>query len=434
LKRLNSSFRRNDNKNEFLTFYGFIKINHSPSLVIKVSQTDMHLVSIIANLRVQDILDILFLSVIVYYLYLWFWGTKAFKALVGLLALGIVFTLARFWGLFLTTWVFQILWQVLIVLIIILFQSEIRQVLERVNPLQVLGLRPGISSTGWIPGFANALFSMAGKRIGALIILERMDFVEELTTGGIPLEGEPGPEVLMSVFQKGSPLHDGALLLRKGRVAKVGCYLPLSSAEGLPKAWGTRHRAALGLSERCDAWIVVVSEERGEVSIARDGRMLQVKDVDQLARLVQEALVQTRSEAKTWKERILAPVIHRWPVKLGALCMVFLVWLLLAGQQNFEVTLKIPIEVRNLPAMMEILEPVNPEVEITVQGVRKDASTLSRRNVHAELDLATARPGNKVFRMSRDQIVLPSDRIEIVRIKPPTMEFKLRETSKMDQS
>jgi len=394
----------------------------------------MHLVSIIANLRVQDILDILFLSVIAYYLYLWFWGTKAFKALVGLLALGIVFTLARFWGLFLTTWVFQILWQVLIVLIIILFQSEIRQVLERVNPLQVLGLRPGISSTGWIPGFANALFSMAGKRIGTLIILERMDFVEELTTGGIPLEGEPGPEVLMSVFQKGSLLHDGALLLRKGRVAKVGCYLPLSSAEGLPKAWGTRHRAALGLSERCDAWIVVVSEERGEVSIARDGRMLQVKDVDQLARLVQEALVQTRSEAKTWKERILAPVIHRWPVKLGALCLVFLVWLLLAGQQNFEVTLKIPIEVRNLPAMMEILEPVNPEVEITVQGVRKDASTLSRRNVHAELDLATARPGNKVFRMSRDQIVLPSDRIEIVRIKPPTMEFKLRETSKMDQS
>jgi len=393
----------------------------------------MHFVSIIDNLRFQDILDILFLTVIVYYLYLWFWGTKAFKALIGLLALGVVFTLARFWGLFLTTWVFQILWQVLIVLIIILFQSEIRQVLERVNPLQVLGLRPGIRSTGWIPGFANALFSMAGKRIGALIILERMDFVEELTTGGIPLEGEPSLEVLMSVFQKGSPLHDGALLLRKDRVAKVGCYLPLSSAERLPKAWGTRHRAALGLSERCDAWIVVVSEERGEISIASDGRMLQVKDVDQLARLVQEALAPTKPEATSWKERILAPVIHRWPVKLGALCLVFLVWLLLAGQQNFEVTLRVPLEVRNLPAMMEILEPVNPEVEITVQGVRKDASTLSRRNVHAEIDLSTARPGNRVFRMSRNQIVLPSDRIEIVRIKPPTMEFKLSQTSKMDQ-
>lgn len=394
----------------------------------------MHLFSIITNLRVQDILDILFLTVIVYYLYLWFWGTKAFKALVGLLALGIVFTLARFWGLFLTTWVFQILWQVLIVLIIILFQSEIRQVLERVNPLQVIGLRPTATSADWIPGFANTLFSMARKKIGVLIIIERMDLVEELITGGIPLEGEPSPEVLMSIFQKDSPLHDGALLLSKGRVAKVGCYLPLSSAEGLPKAWGTRHRAALGLSERCDAWIVVVSEERGEVSIARDGGMLHVRGVDQLANLVQEALAPTRPEVKGWHKRILAHIIHRWPVKLGALSLICLFWLLLAGQQNFEVTLRVPLEVRNLPAEMEILEPVNPEVEITVQGLRKDASTLNRRNIHAEIDLSTARPGNRVFRMSRDQIVLPSDRIEIVRIKPPTMDFKLRETSTKDQS
>jgi diadenylate cyclase len=394
----------------------------------------MHLFSIIANLRVQDILDILFLTIIVYYLYLWFWGTKAFKAFVGLLALGIVFTLARFWGLFLTTWVFQILWQVLIVLIIILFQSEIRQVLERVNPLQVIGLRPTATSAGWIPGFVNTLFSMAGKKIGALIIVERMDLVEELITGGVPLEGEPSPEVLMSIFQKYSPLHDGALLISKGRMTKVGCYLPLSSAEGLPKTWGTRHRAALGLSERCDAWIVVVSEERGEVSIARDGKMLQVRDIDQLENLIQEALAPTRPEVKSWHKRILAPIIHRWPVKLGALSMICLFWLLLAGQQNFEVTLRVPLEVRNLPPSIEIVEPVNPEVEITVQGLRKDASTLNRRNVHAEIDLSTSRPGNRAFRMSRDQIVLPSDRIEIVRIKPPLMEFKLRETSIKDQS
>ena len=90
----------------------------------------MHLFAIIADLRFQDILDVLFLTIVAYHLYLWFRGTKALKALVGLLGLGIVFTVARTWGLFLTTWVFQILWQVLVVLLIILFQSEIRQVLE----------------------------------------------------------------------------------------------------------------------------------------------------------------------------------------------------------------------------------------------------------------------------------------------------------------
>jgi diadenylate cyclase len=393
----------------------------------------MHLFSIITDLRLQDILDILFLTVIVYYLYLWFWGTKAFKALVGLLALGIVITLARFWGLFLTTWVFQILWQVLIVLIIILFQSEIRQVLERVNPLQVIGLRPFAKSADWVPDFAKVLLLMAEKKIGALIILERMDLVEELITGGILLEGEPSPEVLMSVFQKESPLHDGALLVRKGRVAKVGCYLPLSSAERLPKEWGTRHRAALGLSERSDAWVVVVSEERGEIYLARDGQMLRVKDADQLAKLVHEALTPTAPAVKSWPEGILAIIIRQWPIKLGTLGLVCLFWLLLAGQQNFEVTLKVPLEVRNLPAKLEILEPMNPEIQIIAQGLRKDASTLNRRNVRAEIDLSTAGFGTRIYRINPDQIVLPNDRIKIVNIKPHLMEFKLKEASGKDQ-
>ena len=392
----------------------------------------MHLFAIIANLRFQDVLDVLFLTVVVYYLYLWFWGTKAFKALVGLLALGVVFTVARLWGLFLTTWVFQILWQVLVVLIIILFQSEIRQVLERVNPLQMMGLRAFPKSADWVPNFVKAAFSLAELKIGALIIFERMDLVEEWVTGGIPLEGEASRELLMSVFQKGSPLHDGALLIRKGRVTKVACYLPLSSAEGLQKEWGTRYRAALGLSERCDARVLVVSEERGEISLAGEGQMTRVTNLEQLSKLIQEAITPPIPMGITWWGRLRALVVHRWPLKIGALSLVSIFWLLLAGQQNFEVTLKIPLEIKNLPAKMEILEPVDPEVQITVQGLRKDASTLNNRNTHAEIDLSMARFGNSVFRITRDQIVLPNDRVHLVHIKPPQIEFTLRQTLDKD--
>jgi diadenylate cyclase len=392
----------------------------------------MHLFTIIANLRFQDVLDILFLTVVVYYLYLWFWGTKAFKALVGLLALGVVFTVARLWGLFLTTWVFQILWQVLIVLIIILFQSEIRQVLERVNPLQMIGLRVFSKSADWVPDFVKTLFSLAERNIGALIIFERMDRVEELITGGVPLEGEPSPQVLMSIFQKESPLHDGALLIRKGRITKVACYLPLSSAEGLPKEWSTRHRAALGLSERCDAWVVVVSEERGQISLARSGQMIRVTNLLQLSKLVQEAIAPPSAKGIPWWERVGALMVRRWPLKIGALGLVSLFWLLLAGQQNFEVTLKVPVEIKNVPEKMEILEPLNPEVQITVRGLRKDAGTLNKRNVLVEMDLSMAGLGNRVFRITRDQIVLPDDRVNVVRIAPSQMEFKLRKTSNTD--
>jgi uncharacterized protein (TIGR00159 family) len=392
----------------------------------------MHLFAIITNLRFQDVLDVLFLTVLVYYLYLWFWGTKAFKALVGLLALGLVFTLARFWGLFLTTWVFQILWQVLIVLIIILFQSEIRQVLERVNPLQMIGLRAFPKSADWIPNFVTGVFSLAKQKIGALIIFERLDWVEELITGGVLLEGEPSSEILLSIFQKKSPLHDGALLIRKGRVAKVACYLPLSSAEGLPKQWGTRHRAALGLSERCDAWVVVVSEERGEISLARGGQIIPVKDRQELSNLVQKAIIPPATSGITWWEKTRGLIVRRWPLKIGTLGLVCVFWLLLAGQQNFEVSITVPLEIKNLPVKMEIVEPMNPEVRITVRGLRKDASTLNNRNVHAGIDLSMARFGNRFFRITRNQIDLPNDRVNVVHIEPPQMEFTLREATSKD--
>ncbi len=260
----------------------------------------MNLTAIITNMRFQDILDILFLTLVAYYLYIWFRGTKAFKALIGLIVLGVVFTIARTWGLFLTTWVFQIFWQVLVILLIILFQSEIRQALEKVNPLKSLGFYKVPDPGKWVPSFTAGVFQLASRNIGALIIIERIDLIEEWITGGRPLNGDPVPEVLLSIFQKESPLHDGAVVIRGGQIVVVSSYLPLSSAEGLPNEWGTRHRAALGLTERCDAWVVIVSEERGEVSVARYGKIEKMETAERLSRLVIEAIGPITPPGMTW--------------------------------------------------------------------------------------------------------------------------------------
>jgi DNA integrity scanning protein DisA with diadenylate cyclase activity len=173
---------------------------------------DLSIIAIVRHIRPQDVLDILFITIVVYYLYIWFHSTKAFKALIGLLALGIIFTAAQTWGLFLTTWMFQILWQVVIILLIILFQPEIRQFLERFNPFQRLSWRKSSNPAVWVETLTEACFKLAKNRIGALIIIERSDWVDEWITGGIPLEGQPTPEIIMSVFQKESPLHDGAMI------------------------------------------------------------------------------------------------------------------------------------------------------------------------------------------------------------------------------
>lgn len=386
----------------------------------------MQTFSIISNLRLQDILDILLITILVYHLYVWFWGTKAFKALVGLVALGVVFTIARAWGLFLTTWVFQILWQVLVILLIILFQSEIRQVLEKVNPLRFLGLKSGGSGEDWIDKLSNGIFALARKKIGALVVIERGDLVEEWITGGTELEGEPGFEVLMSIFHKNSPLHDGAVLVRGGKISKVACYLPLSTSEDLPEEWGTRHRAALGLSERCDAWVLVVSEERGTVSLMHDGEESKISEHVHLSRMFREATAPVSTE-EGLGAKLLSMVRRRYKLKLAAFCFVTVFWLLLAGQQNFEVSLTVPVELRNVPANLQIVEPIDPMIRIRCRGLRKDASTLNPDNVRAELDLSLAKWGRRTFRITRDQIVLPTDRVSIVRIEPSQLKFRFVE-------
>lgn len=378
----------------------------------------MSILAIVRHIRFQDILDILFLSIVTYHLYIWFRDTKAFRALVGLLGLGAVFTAARAWGLFLTTWMFQILWQVAIILLIILFQPEIRQVLERFNPLKNLGWPKLPPPPEWADRLAEACFALARQRIGALIIIERGNRVDELITGGIPLEAPVRSELLFSIFQKDSPLHDGAMVVRQGQVVETACFLPLSSAENLPSEFGTRHRAALGISERSDAWTVVVSEERGEVSLARAGLLAAMGSAGELATQLSAAYLAAAAPELTTLQRIRQFVARRWRLKLGSLALVSILWLLLAGQQDFEVNFHVPLEFSRLPENLEIVEPAKPEIYVTVRGLRKDASTVKPRDLRVRLDLANAVPGTLNYRIFQNLISLPNRQVDIVRIQP----------------
>ena len=263
-----------------------------------------------------------------------------------------------------------------------------------------------------------------------MIIIERNDWVDEWITGGIPLEGQPTLEIIKSVFQKESPLHDGAMIIRKGGIVATACYLPLSSKEGLPKEYGTRHRAALGVVERCDAWVVVVSEERGKVSLVREGLIGSIEDPADLIKALGELMTpKERKDQRSW-HRIYRVFLHQWRLKLITLGLVTIGWLFLAGQQNFVVSFKVPVEMENLPAKMEIVEPVKPEITITARGLRKDASILNDRNVQAKIDLSLAGYGVNTFRISRDRISLPSKNVDIIKIEPDEIFFVLKEKQK----
>lgn len=391
----------------------------------------MNFTAILSNIGPADILDILFISIISYQLYVWFWGTKAFKALLGVVVLSGIFMVAESWGLFLTTWVFQILWQVFVILLIILFQKEIRQMLERFNPLKNMGFKQRIPQEEWIPEFSKWAFDAAKRKMGAMIVFERKDLVFDLITKGIAMESDPAPEILNTIFNKNSPLHDGAILISNGRILKTSCYLPLTTSEDLPQKWGTRHRAAFGLTEQCDAWVVVISEESGEISFAINRTIQKVADKAILLHLLKDVIHEEKEPAKRLDEKIKAWFTRKYKIKGAVFAMVFIMWLLFAGQQNFEKKIALSLNFKNLPENLIVSAPSNPGISVVCRGLRKDVSLLNANNVLGTINAFSAKPGTFSYPLTVGNLILPNDRIHVVKITPSRIDltFKIKDAS-----
>ena len=220
------------------------------------------------------ILDIALVYLLIYRGLLLIKGTKAVRMLLGLLLLIVGYFASRYFGLRTLTWMLDQFFGSFILLVLILFQDEIRRGLSRV------GINPFTSSSQFVRGSAAALEEivravqqLAAKRIGALIVLEREADVTDYIQEGVALDAKVSKEMLFSVFLPYSPMHDGAVIIQKGLLARAGCFLPLSDNPKLSRELGTRHRAAIGLSERTDALVVVVSETDGGISTCLDGEI-----------------------------------------------------------------------------------------------------------------------------------------------------------------
>jgi diadenylate cyclase len=377
----------------------------------------------------RDVVDILFLSFVVYHLYEWFRETRALRVIIGLLVLGGIYSVAKLWGLFLTTWVFQILWQVLLILLLILFQSEIRQVLERVSPLRFLRSRRSILRKTFAQELAQVLFDLAAEKTGALIVITRDDNPGALVHGGQPIMALPEPSLIKSIFNRYSPVHDGAIVLAHDRLTQMGCILPLSEREDLPEHYGTRHRAALGLSERTDAICLVVSEERAEVSSVVGGKFRVWKDAHSLAQQLAEWTVGPEVHVPALHYFLHETFVHNWRVKLIALGVVSTSWLILASQQEVSLSLSEPIRYMNLPSDLVLQGESAPMVGVTLSGRRTSIRTLNEQDVQIHVDLGKLGPGPHIIRLSDRNVDLPVG-VRVERLIPQQIRVVLESASR----
>ena len=233
------------------------------------------------TVHLTDILEILIITVIVYEIMLWIKNTKAWMLLKWMIMLGAFFLLAAIFKMHTILFVAKESISVLAIAAVVVFQPELRRALEKLGEKNFLssvslfdrGKENQRFSDDTVDGIVKACFEMGSVCTGALIVVEQAIHLTEYEVTGIELDCKVSPQVLINIFEHNTPLHDGAIIIRGNRITSATCYLPLSDNMQISKELGTRHRAALGMSEVSDALVIAVSEETGQVSVAMGGRL-----------------------------------------------------------------------------------------------------------------------------------------------------------------
>jgi len=230
-------------------------------------------VTMLSRLDFRAALDILIIAALIYYLLRLLQGTRAVQMLVAVAVLIFLYWGARWARLEMVEWLLTTLLPYVAIALIILFQPEIRRALSRVGRNLSLMRIASHNPKGSYDDIAMAAEFFSQNRIGALIVVERQVGLRTYIESGIPLDAKLSYDLLLSIFRPGSPLHDGAVIIEGSRVAAAGCFLPLSLNPMISKQLGTRHRAAIGITEDSDCVVVLVSEETGSISVASAGQL-----------------------------------------------------------------------------------------------------------------------------------------------------------------
>lgn len=261
------------------------------------------------NITWTDAAEIVILSFIIYQVMIWIKSTRAWTLLKGFAVVLVLLAVAAFFHMNTILWIAENFFSLGITALIIVFQPELRRALEQLGEKNILTTIVPFDNSRktderitdrTISELVKACFEMGRVRTGALIVIEQSVSLQEYDRTGIGLDSAVSSQLILNIFEKNTPLHDGAVILSGNRIRSATCYLPLSDNRNLSKELGTRHRAAVGVSEVSDSLTIVVSEETGAVSVARNGRLIRNLNQDQLRE--QLKMLQAKSEEKKRKK------------------------------------------------------------------------------------------------------------------------------------
>ena len=372
-----------------------------------------------------EVVDIIFVAVLLYTAIVWARRTRAAFVVRGILILGGIYIIARYLDLQMTAWVFQGFFAIFLIMIVVIFQEELRQFFERIAVWSLARSRVPALGSNAADILVRTLSDLAKEHVGALIVIRGNDPLERHITGGIPLDGRLSGPLLKSIFDPHSPGHDGAVLVEQDRITRFAAHLPLSKDLSQLANVGTRHSAALGLAELTDVLCLVVSEERGTISVARDSKLREIENLQQLGAVI-DSFLRTKFPSTRQSNISLQFFRENWIAKAISLSLAIGFWyIFVPGSKTVQISYRIPVSVENLPADLRVEEIEPPMVSATFSGPRRAFYLFDSRKIRVAIDVSMAELGRRNFNISEQNIRYPKE-LTLQELNPSTLRLSVK--------
>lgn len=401
------------------TYFGFISLANSFS----VFKTLPNAFDVFGY---KDALDVLIVSLCVYLVLIFIKQTRSFFVFGSIILLFIVDFVARNFNLGLTRQLFQPLLTFFAAIFVLVFQPEIRKFFKWFASGRKMKFSKVLVPDDNVQTIVRSVFEMAKKRIGAIIVISGEYPLDDLLEGGFPLEGKISFPLILSIFDPTSPGHDGALLVDGSVIKSFGLHLPLAKEFSEYARVGTRHRAAAGITERTDALAIVVSEERGEVSVSLEGKLTKMNTPEDLV-----------NSLHNFFKEVEIPEFHNgfWTYfikknigsKIAAVGIAFFLWFAFIYQTGIvNREYEIPIQFRYVPENLVVVESIPSKAKIIVTGNNKDMESFEAKNLSVLVNVRDAKVGKESIEISDENIKIPNY-LDITSISPKTIKVTFEE-------
>lgn len=367
------------------------------------------------------LLDILVFTLIIYLLYRTLRATGTWQIVLGITIAASGAGLASFIGLRGVEWIFSNFSQVALIALLIIFQPEIRKILERTT--SIFHKQSSEETKDLAALISDVVFALSKKRWGGIIVIPGTDSLKQWVSEGIEVNALPSFSLLLSIFDPSSPGHDGAIIIENGLISRLSVRLPLSQQNDLPEIMGTRHHASLGLSEKTDALIITVSEERGTVSVFLKGKLISTKDPVEVTAQIMSHGEQTEQRfigKSPKKERTLQTVFE------AGICFTIacLFWftVIVSRTQTGDMIFTVPIHYTNLQPHLVLSGDAPEDVKLHLEGQQSILTTLDLSFLKVQVDLSNVNEGLQTIRLSEDNVQV-GKKVRILDIDPSAIDL-----------